>query len=295
MRIGIGQGFIRSLLVETLLMGTLLALAAPACTNRSEPRSQKLGGVTIPGTTLKRGEMVYRQNCARCHGLNGDGQTVAKHSPYPPPDLRLGTYKFHSVPQGALPTDADLTANIRQGFGTQRMPAHSSLATSDITAVVHYIKTFSSRWTEEIPGTPIQIAPDPWKPQQRPDAIKRGERIYHVTARCWTCHPAYSDPSKLKPDANAPGEHAPVPIRADWKTPVPMTTAIGTLIPPDLRRTDLPLGCDMRRQVQSIAAGISISGMPAWHDRLPNKDLWAMGYYLQSLCAESTPKNPENP
>jgi len=274
----------RFMLLKRVSLLVMICALSAACSPKPETRDTRLGGTVIAAQILNEGRSIYLENCARCHGMDGAGQTIAKRGTYPPPDLREGDYKFHSVPDGGLPIDEDLATTLRKGLGQKRMPAFESLTKSEVNAVIQYVKTFSLRWSEESAGVPIKPPPDPWPTSQTKQAVLRGEYVYHVTARCWTCHPGYSDTSALakKPDGNTAPQATP--IRADISRSVPMVTQRGTILPPDLRNPDLPLGCDLNRQVMSIATGIAVSGMPGWQEVLPPDDIWALGHYLQTLC-----------
>ncbi|MHB1285414.1 MAG: c-type cytochrome [Leptospirales bacterium] len=82
------------------------------------------------------GKVIYRQNCAVCHGLSGNGKGVgAKELVPPPPDFtRPGFWKDNS--------HSFLFHIISNGIG--QMPAWSEVLTPEqIGNVLAYIKTFS--------------------------------------------------------------------------------------------------------------------------------------------------------
>ena len=84
--------------LEELLDLDLLKLAAG-------PVRRDLEGVNSTG--------LYRQHCAHCHGITGDGAgpTAAFLNPYPR-DYRAGKFKFRSTPIGVPPThERSVTAN----------------------------------------------------------------------------------------------------------------------------------------------------------------------------------------
>jgi mono/diheme cytochrome c family protein len=113
------------------------------------------------------GEQVYRQHCAVCHGVNGEGQR---------PDAPLQkdeTGRFPAPPHdGTGHTwhhDDDLIIQIivEGGMGTPEdfyeMPAFGEVLTdAEINAVLAYIKTF---WTDE--QRAIQ--------QERTNAVRSGQ------------------------------------------------------------------------------------------------------------------------
>jgi mono/diheme cytochrome c family protein len=76
------------------------------------------------GPHLEQGRGLYREHCARCHGIsgNGRGETAALVDPYPR-DYRLGIFKFKSTHRGAKPLKADLARVIKFGIpGSSMVP-----------------------------------------------------------------------------------------------------------------------------------------------------------------------------
>jgi mono/diheme cytochrome c family protein len=100
----------------------------------------------VPPAELRRGAAVYRQRCAGCHGVSGDGQGVA--APYLNPKPRnylLGKFKFISTPIGSKPLRADLERIIRNGAKGTSMPSFRWLSDEDMQAVVDYVIVLSRR------------------------------------------------------------------------------------------------------------------------------------------------------
>ncbi len=137
-------------------------------------------------TSVVRGERIYKEACAACHGVNGDGQGPAAAALDPRPrDLRSGVYKFRSTPTGDLPTDEDLYRIITDGIPRTMMPGYGRLLTDkDRYDVVAYIKTFSDDFNRFGPGTPITIPPEP---AITPQSIAEGKSLYMIM-ECWACH-----------------------------------------------------------------------------------------------------------
>lgn len=100
---------------------------------------------------LKHGALVYRQQCASCHGISGDGQgPAAKHLNPPPRDYRLGRFKFASTPRGMKPRQEDLERIIRRGAKGTSMPSFRWMADEDLAAVIKYVKLLSNRGELEL-------------------------------------------------------------------------------------------------------------------------------------------------
>ncbi len=96
------------------------------------------------GEYLQRG--LYRQHCASCHGItgNGMGPAAAMLAPYPR-DFRPGVFKFKSTYRAAKPTDDDVRRVIKHGVPGTAMPSFSLLDDKQIDALVEYIKYLAIR------------------------------------------------------------------------------------------------------------------------------------------------------
>jgi mono/diheme cytochrome c family protein len=96
-----------------------------------------------PVSSDRSGEQVglYREHCAQCHGINGDGAgpTAAFLNPYPR-DFRLGKFKYKSTKLGQMPTDDDLNRIIVDGIPGSAMPSFRTLKADEIAALVDYVK-----------------------------------------------------------------------------------------------------------------------------------------------------------
>ena len=89
---------------------------------------------------------LYREHCAECHGVTGDGAgpTAALLNPYPR-DFRLGKFKFKSTQQRRPPTDGDLRRTLKHGIPGTAMPAFKLLTAEELDALVDYVKYLSIR------------------------------------------------------------------------------------------------------------------------------------------------------
>jgi mono/diheme cytochrome c family protein len=96
------------------------------------------------------GEGLYRQHCVHCHGItgNGRGPTAAFLNPYPR-DFTRGTFKFKSTPIGIKPTDDDLRLILINGVAGTAMPSFALLSSSEIDALVDYVKYLAIRGETE--------------------------------------------------------------------------------------------------------------------------------------------------
>ena len=97
-------------------------------------------GPSMSDHTGKR-QGLYRQHCAHCHGISGDGlgPTAAFLNPYPR-DYRKGVFKFTSTGGGAKATREDLRRTVVQGIPGTAMPSFALLPDDEIDALVEYVK-----------------------------------------------------------------------------------------------------------------------------------------------------------
>src|SRR5690606_17620662 len=83
--------------------------------------------------------------------------------------------------------------------GTAMLPW--DISDERLDAVTQYIKTFAPEaWEGEdkVPGTKLEIIPDPFGPEKKAEAIEQGKKVYHVTAVCIQCHRAYETKADIK-------------------------------------------------------------------------------------------------
>ncbi len=93
---------------------------------------------------------LYREHCAHCHGVTGDGAgpTALFLNPYPR-DFRPGVFKFTSTHQGGKPTDEDLRRTMVRGIPGTAMPSFALLPEEDLDALIEYVKYLSMRGESE--------------------------------------------------------------------------------------------------------------------------------------------------
>lgn len=89
---------------------------------------------------------LYREHCAHCHGITGDGAgpTAAFLNPYPR-DFRLSKFKFKSTPLRRSPTDHDMELVLKNGIPGTAMPSFRTLPDDEIDALVNYVKYLTIR------------------------------------------------------------------------------------------------------------------------------------------------------
>jgi mono/diheme cytochrome c family protein len=173
-----------------------LALVVGACSpgRKAEPAASSVPAFldtpvaprpAASGDTLALGKTVYDRNCAHCHGEKGDGNGFgAPHLTPAPRDFTAAEFKFRTTSTGALPTDEDLYRVITRGLNGTGMPPWQYLLTDDERwAVTDYVKTFSPRFAEQQPETPVAL---PEAPATGRD-VRRGQEVYSKL-ECSKCH-----------------------------------------------------------------------------------------------------------
>lgn len=160
------------------LMSTLSALLTAPATGQET----KIGNLT---GNPQHGKALYQRYCIFCHGQYGDGR--GDSAPYltpKPRDFTRANFICRSTPSGTLPLDQDLYDTISRGVHASGMPSWKPLLRQDRVDLIAYIKTFSSRFQEEKPGTPVAIPPEP---PASPESIQRGAQLFQ-SLNCWACH-----------------------------------------------------------------------------------------------------------
>lgn len=220
--------------------------------------------------TLRRGKRAYQENCAVCHGENGDGKGMAAHMLVTQPrDFRAGQFKFRSTPSGALPADGDLLKVVTNGVRWTAMVGRADLSEADRRALVHYIKGFSPRFAEEDSPPPVAI---PAAPSANRQLIEEGRQLY-IDAECGKCHGARAD-GKGVSSADLVDERG---------RPLPAS---------DLTWRPLKRGSGLVDLYLTIATGLNGTSMPAYGDALSERAIWALVNYLESMVPEDHRLSP---
>ena len=135
---------------------------------------------------LKQGQEYYFKYCVHCHGIKGQGNGKASYYLFPQPrELSQGIFKFHTTKTNTLPLDEDLVRTIKQGIPGTTMPAWGKVLSDDsIHSLVEFIKTFSSRFSMELPGRKTFISMEPPFDSL---SIAYGKELYQEL-RCGKCH-----------------------------------------------------------------------------------------------------------
>lgn len=235
----------------------------PALAVRMEPWEQQ--------AMRDRGQRLYRQACAPCHGIDGSGQGPAASGLHPKPhDFTTGMYKFRTTPLDAMPTDADLVRTIREGIPGTTMPAWKRLlSVSQQMALAQYLKTFAAEaFTRSPPAADTTLRQLPPAPAATPEHAQRGRRIYERLA-CGQCH---------GPDGRGNGPLADY-LRDAWNRPIR---------PANLTRGIYKSGTTPEDLLRTLWTGLAGTPMPAWSGAISIEEGWDLVHYIRSLSKANT-------
>jgi len=213
-----------------------------------------------------RGQGLYRQACAPCHGISGDGQGPAAPGLHPKPhDFTTGMYKFRTTPLDVMPTDADLVRTIREGIPGTAMPAWKHLLSgSQQMALAQYLKTFAADAFARKPP-PADTVPRHLRPvpAATPEHVQRGRSIYE-RLQCGQCH---------GPEGRGNGRLADH-LRDAWNRPIR---------PANLTRDIYKSGTAPEDLLRTIWTGLAGTPMPAWSGAISIEEGWDVVHYIRSL------------
>jgi mono/diheme cytochrome c family protein len=125
---------------------------------------------------------LYREHCAHCHGVTGDGAgpTATFLNPYPR-DYRKGQFKFKSTPIGAKPTHDDLKRIVLEGIPGTAMPSFKLLPAREVESLVHYVKYLAIRG--EVERSLLRALPDLEEGQPLISIVPEGASAEQVAAQ----------------------------------------------------------------------------------------------------------------
>lgn len=231
----------------------VLALAAAA--------GALAGGAAAPSGDVVKGELLYAQKCAVCHGATGKGDGPAEFVLFPRPrDLTSGRFKIRSTT--TLPTDEDLFRVITSGIPGTAMPSWAALPEGSRWDLVAYVKSLSPVFEQRAAGPPLKIPPSP---QPTPALLALGERFY-AEAGCVECH---------GPTGRGDGTSAPT-LTDDWGNPI---------VPYDFTIPGrMKAGSTARDVYRTLLNGIGGTPMPSYADSLSGEEMWGLAYYVLSLA-----------
>ena len=215
---------------------------------------------------VAHGKKVYEQNCAACHGINGDAKADAAAFLLPKPrSFVTANYRLRSTPTGNLPTDTDLFRSVSLGVpGTPMPPWRHHLNDSDRWAVVEYIKTFSPRFADskEDRNTTIAIGTPP---ERNATAIAQGKELY-TKLSCNTCHGDAGDGNGLAAPSLVDDSGLRIKPR-DFTRPGAFKSGYAT-----------------KEIARTILTGFNGTPMLGFDGAISKEDVWKLAYYVEGFA-----------
>jgi cytochrome c oxidase cbb3-type subunit 2 len=213
---------------------------------------------------IREGRRIYEERCAVCHGEKGNGNGKRAHELITNPfDFTSGTYKFRSTPSGSLPTDEDIYSTISRGIRGTAMLPWFDLSKREKWAVTYYIKTFSTRFTEEELEPRVTF---PGPKGSRTELTNKGMQVYEQ-AKCWECH----------------GKKG----RGDGPKSAELKDDRGRLIRPrDFTGEPFKRGESINDIYLTVATGLDGTPMASYGYSLPAEDILSLATYVKSLVRQ---------
>ncbi len=252
-----------SLALVVIFFGGFSLLLGYTKANRFKTAAKPIPTWTTAGRLA--GMPLYISQCARCHGLSGDGKGQGAESPTfatLPRDFRAGKFAFISTGNGVA-SDEDLVRTVRLGLVTAGMPAFGELNEAQVRSLVAVTRGFAKA-AGEAPGPPIQVpAPPPLID------MKKGRELFGMM--CAGCHgqsgrgyaPGVTSPDFTKDLAGRPSR------------------------PSDLTKGQFKVSTDPEQIYLRIAAGIP-PAMPAFREALQPEQIWSIVRYVEEEIMPST-------
>jgi mono/diheme cytochrome c family protein len=222
-----------------------------------------------PRGDAKKGQALYAQKCAVCHGTTGKGDGVAEFVLFPKPrDLTSGKFKIRSTT--SLPTNDDLFRIVTQGIPGTAMPSWTGLSDAQRWDLVAYVKSLSPLFAQQKAPKPGTIPPTP---KATPALLETGQKFY-AEAECLKCHGA---------TGKGDGESADT-LKDEWGYPI---------VPYDFTIAGRMKGGNSVRDVyRTLLNGIGGTPMPSFADSLSPEETWGLAYYVMSLAKDPQTKAP---
>lgn len=304
--------------VLTRYFGTPLSPRLLTLDETAEAESEQPAFVdAVDSLRLRHGAEVYRERCAGCHGVTGDGNGESAAYLQPKPrDYRRGVFKFTSTPYGAKPARSDLVRTIRRGAKGTSMPAFPWLSDEDVQAVIDYIILLSQRGEveefvsiiaesdydedEEIDELDfldgLSLAQDSWalaaqqivlavtaQPAYTDESIKAGREAF-LSQACWKCHGTDGEGQtewlshEFIAQQDALPEDQRIQINFDaWGAPAPAADLTARMLHGGRRPIDV---------YRRIYTGINGTPMPAFGQTVGAEEpetIWHLVHYVLSI------------
>jgi mono/diheme cytochrome c family protein len=220
---------------------------------------------------IEHGKSVYSQNCAACHGVNGDGKGDAAAFLLPRPrNFVKANFRLRSTPPGNLPTDVDLFRAVSMGMpGTPMPPWRFHLSDVDRWAVVEYIKTFSPRFanTNADRHTVVSLGTPPSRNEV---TLAEGKALFTKMA-CINCHGATGHGDGLAAVSLVDDNQMRIKPR-DFSRPGVFKSGYAT-----------------KEIVRTVLTGFNGTPMVGFNGAIKPEDAWKLAYYVETFARPDAP------
>ncbi|MBI4042132.1 MAG: cytochrome c [Deltaproteobacteria bacterium] len=221
--------------------------------------------VQLSAELLGKGKELYKNYCARCHGLHGKGDGEnAKYMVTRPRDFTTGIYKFRTTSSSSVPSDEDLFRTITTGFSEYGMPSFRHLKGAERWALVYFIKTFSGSFQSKGGDSRVAITGEP---PLNDDSIAKGKEQYKKLG-CFQCHGA---------EGRGDGPSAAL-LKDSWGySTKPLDFTRG--------RVFFKGGYRAHDVMRILVTGIPGTPMPSYAEAgISQKDLWHLAHFVEDIA-----------
>lgn len=222
--------------------------------------------------SIKRGQKVYSEKCAFCHGETGKGDGPAAQFSSPRPrNFTKSHQKLRTTAFGKIPTDEDMFNSITRGMTGTAMPAWKHLPEVDRWSLVLYLKTLGKKFKKfKTKGKTHKIIAIPAPPNFTLASVARGKEMF--IQNCSGCHgvAGRSDGDSTKKIVSiATDQIRPRNLTKSWT----------------FRR-----GGSRRDLFLTLRTGLTTTAMPRFSSRVQSdQDIWDIVNYVTTLSPSIKP------
>jgi cytochrome c oxidase cbb3-type subunit III len=160
-------------ILHAVLLPLALSFVASANPSTAQTPKQPAAATARRAAEVREGASLFRANCSPCHGLGAHGGGRG-------PDLTSGRWAHGS-------SDVAIFATITHGVPGTEMPANA-FEDSEVRAIVAYLRSLAPSKDEAVTGN-----------------AKNGDKLFHGSAACGTCHMVSGSGGLLGPDLSRVG------------------------------------------------------------------------------------------
>lgn len=261
------------IVIAALVIAIIVVTRKPQTPSQPSGGKEKVGppaGQPMLASVKLMGNELYASQCATCHGEEGAGNGPAAEYLFPAPrDFTKARYKIRSTPGGELPTDDDLFRTITRGIPGSAMPSFEFLGEEQRKSLLSVLKSFAMVKTQKMTFNRFEKygAPQPIQvseaPAESPELVAGGQAVYKKMG-CANCHG----------DTGIGNGPAAAGLKDESGWPIP---------PANFARGIFKGGDSVKDIYLRFTTGMNGTPMPSYSDTLPDKDRWALAYYVKSL------------